>query len=414
MTHNGGQISRRRRDLSEVFESRAFRLFSIGNFSSLTAIWIVRVCAGWLTWEMTGSKTWLGITSFAELGPSIIISLYAGVLADRYDRMRIVRFGQGTQTALALLLFWLIFSRSLTMGWLITVLLGFAVIGGLTLPARMALPPVLLPRSQLATATAVGSMSVNLTRLIGPLIAAPLLAMQLEAVAMLIAALGFAINAVCMTMVRDEDRPANAALSAPAPDGTGFFDAMADMLRDRGLKLVLWLQFALSLLVRPVTEMFPAYADLVFRMGETGYGALNGAVGIGAIVGAVLMVGEAAGRALRYHILLGALIFAAATASFAFTGNFWLALILLFIFGMAMTTMGIAATTFVQVQAPVERLGRVMSVYSLIFRFAPALGALAMGAIADWMGLRTSVLLLSLAGLAVVAACWRPLVKETA
>lgn len=409
-----GQFSRRSRDIREVFQSRAFRLFSIGNFSSLTAIWIVRVCAGWLTWEMTASKTWLGLVSFAELGPSIIISLYAGALADRHDRMKIVRFGQGTQTVLALALVWLIFTKALTVWWLLVVLLGFAVIGGLTLPARMALPPVLLPREHLATATAVGSMSVNLTRLLGPLIAAPLLAIQGEGFALLLAALGFAINAICMSMVRDEDRPQNVAMRAATADSAGFLTVMADMLRDRSLRLVLALQFLLSLLVRPLTEMFPAYADVVFRTGEAGYGALNAAVGIGAIAGAVLLVGEAAGRALRYHILFGAMVFAAAAASFSFMADFRLALGLLFVFGMAMTTMGIAGTTYVQVHTPLERLGRVMSVYSLIFRFAPALGALSMGAMADTWGLRTSVLTLALAALVLIMVCWRPLVKETA
>lgn len=409
-----GQFSRRSRDIREVFQSRAFRLFSIGNFSSLTAIWIVRVCAGWLTWEMTASKTWLGLVSFAELGPSIIISLYAGALADRHDRMKIVRFGQGTQTLLALMLVWLIFAKALTVWWLLVVLLGFAVIGGLTLPARMALPPVLLPREHLATATAVGSMSVNLTRLLGPLLAAPLLAMQAEGIALLLAAIGFAVNAVCMTMVRDEDRPQNVAMRAASGDSAGFLTVMADMLRDRSLRLVLALQFLLSLLVRPLTEMFPAYADVVFGTGEAGYGALNAAVGIGAIVGAVLLVGEAAGRALRYHILMGAVIFAVSSAVFSFMANFWVALTLLFVFGMAMTTMGIAGTTYVQVHTPLDRLGRVMSVYSLIFRFAPALGALSLGAMADIWGLRTSVLTFAVVALVFILACWRPLVKETA
>lgn len=414
MLQKSGQFSRRSRDLREVFQSRAFRLFSIGNFASLTAIWMVRVCAGWLTWEMTASKTWLGLVSFAELGPSIIISLYAGALADKHDRMRIVRFGQSTQTVLALVLVALISMQALTVWWLLVVLLGFAVIGGLTLPARMALPPVLLPREHLATATAVGSMSVNVTRLIGPLIAAPLLAMQWEAAALMLAALGFALNALCMTLVRDEDRPANAATRSAATDSLSFFSVMTEMLRDRSLRLVLWMQFILSLLVRPLTEMFPAYADVVFKTGEAGYGALNGVVGIGAVVGAVMLVGEVAGRALRYHILVGAAIFASAAASFAFMANFWLALAILFIFGMAMTTMGIAGTTYVQVHTPLDRLGRVMSVYSLIFRFAPALGALTLGAMADFMGLRTSVLTLSLAALAFVGLCWRPLLNETA
>ena len=100
MAFGGGQFDRRISDLRSVLALRAFRLFSIGNFCSLSAIWVVRVCIGWLTWELTGSKTWLGIMAFAELGPSVIVSLYAGDLADRIDRVRILRMGQGMQACL--------------------------------------------------------------------------------------------------------------------------------------------------------------------------------------------------------------------------------------------------------------------------------------------------------------------------
>ncbi|MCA0424742.1 MAG: ABC transporter permease subunit [Proteobacteria bacterium] len=89
----GAEFRRRFADLADVFSVRAFRLFSIGNFASLSAIWLVRFCVGWLTWEATHSKTWLGMMAFAELGPSILISLYAGTLADRMDRLRILPAG---------------------------------------------------------------------------------------------------------------------------------------------------------------------------------------------------------------------------------------------------------------------------------------------------------------------------------
>lgn len=93
---------------------------------------------------------------------------------------------------------------------------------------------------------------------------------------------------------------------------TGDFDAMIDLATHRLLRLVLLIQFAMSLLVRPLTDMFPAFSGQVFLRGEAGYAMLTAAVGVGAIVGALFVVGNAAGRAMQLHILAGSALFSLA------------------------------------------------------------------------------------------------------
>lgn len=412
MADSGGQFEKRMRELADVFAVRAFRLFSIGNFASLSAIWLVRFCIGWLTWELTHSKSWLGIMAFAEFGPSIFVSLYAGSLADRMDRLAILRMGQSAQAGLAVALFVLQLTGLLTVWWMLAILVGYSVMGGLNLPARLAAAPSLVGRERLATASAVGSITLNLTRLLGPLIAAPLLVVSMEWLAFLLAAGGFALNAFCLAMIRPEESAAASASAETKEAASSFMTVMTDMLRDAPLRYVLMIQFAVSLLVRPLNEMFPAFADQVFQRGEAGYAMLTVAVGIGAIVGAWFVVGETAGSAMRSHVLVGSAVFALSMMIVAMVGSFYLAALALMLFGAAMTASGIGGTTFVQSRTPIGRLGRVMSVYSVVYRLAPALGALGLGTLADVIGLRPAALLFPATALLAIAVCWRPLMKQ--
>ena len=412
MALNSGHFTRRMKDLGDVLAIRPFRLFSIGNFCSLSAIWIIRVCIGWLTWEMTSSKTWLGALAFAELGPSVIISLYAGALADRLDRVRILRLGQSLQVLLALALVALKLSGALNVWWMLVIMFGFSIIGGINLPARLSVTPALVGREHLATASAVGSITLNLTRLLGPLIAAPLLVLNYEPQAFALAAIGFAVNARCLTLIRPEERAAASVVTTAEVIGVSFADVMRDLWNHKLLRLVLLIQIFTSLLVRPLTDMLPAFSGQVFQRDEAGYALLTSCVGIGAIFGALFVVGQAAGRAMRFHILIGSAIFALSMVAFAAVDHFGLALLLLLSFGAAMTSSGIAGTTFVQVHTPLDRLGRVMSVYSIVYRLAPALGALALGAMADLVSLRAATIVLPCIALAVLAAVWRSFLDE--
>jgi predicted MFS family arabinose efflux permease len=395
-----GELQGRFDAVQAVLRHPAFRLFSIGNFASLLAIWIVRVCIGWLTWELTRSKTWLGLMAFAELGPSILVSIYAGPLADRVNKFAILRMGQWLQVALALVLAGLALSGRNSIGVMLVVMVGFSVIGGLTLPARLSVAPSLVERAHLATASAIGSVTLNLTRLLGPLIAAPMIVASLEGVAFLLAAAGFAANALCLGAIGPVGRSA-AEGHAPAANQGGYAELGRFLRLDDRLWQLLVLQFVLWLSLRPLSDMLPAFADQVFGAGERGYAVLAAAVGIGAISGAVYTMGQSEERGIRALVLGGAVAGAAMMIAFALADALWLGIILLALYGGTITATGIAATTFIQLQTPRDKLGRIMSLYSLIFRFGPAAGAVIMGFAADRIGLAPAII--GMAALALVA-----------
>lgn len=388
-------------DLRSVFAIRAYRLFVIGNAGSLIAIWLVRVCIAWMTWELTHSKSWLGIITFAELAPSVLITLWSGPLADRLDRIRILRWGQGTQTLITLGLLVLTASGALTVWWMLAAMVAYGIIAGVNLPARLSAAPSLVPRNHLATASAVSSLSFNFTRLTVPFVGAALLAANLNVAAFALAAIGFLINNLCLSAIDKESRIQ--ASAPPQEEGGGsnlrsYREAIIGAFADQSIALALTVQFLINIFVRSVMEMFPAFADQVYGHGEHGFAALMAAVGLGAIAGAGLMVGGKADRALLRQVYLGGTVLALAALIFSMVDSFSLALVVLFVFGALLSSVGVSGQAIVQLSTPIDRLGRVMSFYSLISRFAPAVGALVLGFAADAIGVAWAA-----AGFAVLA-----------
>src|SRR5690242_12367601 len=153
---------------ARALSSRNYRLYASGNFVSLIGTWLQRIAVGWLAWQLTHSGTWLGLVAFADLFPTVIVSPFAGAVADRRDRLGVIVATQVASTAQAALLAVLVWS-----GWIeiwslffLTLLLG--VCGAFNQPARLALIPSLVDRSVLASAVAINSISFNLARFIGP------------------------------------------------------------------------------------------------------------------------------------------------------------------------------------------------------------------------------------------------------
>ena len=379
-------------DLRAVFEIRIFRIYQIGNAASTLGFWMQRVAIGWVAWELTGSEAFLGLIAFAELFPAILTGLLGGVLADKWPRVSIMLWGQGAAAGVSAA-FWFAHVMGMLSPWLmvsIVTLLG--ALAGLILPARLAMASALVPKDQLPTALAVNSTAFNLARFVGPALAGLILVWSGAGVIFAIALLCYLTFVSCLLRIPPGDRT-----GGPKPAATG---AVLKGLWAAGLVLaVMAVQFVQGLALRPASELFPAFADEVFGRGAVGLGMLNAALGIGAILGALTLSGRRP-DVLHRQVFGGSLIFAASLLAFAVVGPFWLALGVLVIQGAAMSSSNIAALAYVQRETPQDRLGRVLSVYALVFRVAPALGALALGLGAEAFGLRAATVAAAMIGAA--------------
>src|SRR5439155_21621243 len=139
-------------NVSRAFAHRNYRVYISGNSISLIGWWLQRVAVGWLAWTLTHSGTWLGLVSLADFLPVLVLSPFAGVLADRHDRVSIIRLSQLSGCAQASLLAVLVWTDTITIELLLGLVLLLGVASALAQPARLALIPNLVHRASLPSA----------------------------------------------------------------------------------------------------------------------------------------------------------------------------------------------------------------------------------------------------------------------
>lgn len=150
----------------------SFARYSAANFLSLTGSWGQRVAAAWLVWEWTGSGFWLGVLALADLAPVVLTAPLAGVLADRWSRLKVNRLIQTAIAALVAIIGLLLWFDAIGLGLLIGLILIHGILSGLSQPARLALVQELVTRPDVPTAVAINAIKSNLARLVGPAVAA--------------------------------------------------------------------------------------------------------------------------------------------------------------------------------------------------------------------------------------------------
>ena len=393
-------VRTRVQDFRDVFAIPAFATYQVGNVIMTTGFWMQRIGVGWVTWELTQSEAWLGLVASAELFPSILTAIWGGSLADRHPAPRIMYWGQLASAAISLALAILYFAGGLGPWAMVALMALLGAVSGLLLPARLAMARYLAPAHLLPQALAVNSTGFNLSRFVGPALAAALLVWGSAGLVFTAAALGFLILGFALHSIR-----ATPPQSPPKPAASvGTFRVLRDLLTTPLILGILTLQFVQGILIRPASELFPAYSEVAFGMGEVGLGLLNAALGVGAILGALWFSRSRSTNETLRQILTMSAVFALSLLVFAATGVFWLALVILIVHGASMSAANIAALAYVQTEAPQDRLGRILGLYTIIFRVGPAAGAFVFGVSAEATSLTITGVVFALLGLLATAA----------
>ena len=370
--------------IARAFQHVQYRRYAFGDFVSLVGNWVQRVAVGWLTWELTESGTWLGIIAFAELGPSILFSPIGGAHADRFDRLRIVVVteaflaAQAAALAVLTLLGWIDV-------WLLLILTFMrGALNSWSHPARQALVPSLLPHSEIAAGIGLNSVLFNMARFVGPAVAGIVIAEWGIGHAFVLNAASLVVFFLVLLYLKppypDVIVRKHGALLADMIEGYRY------VLRHPGIGPVMLLLVVTSLCARPVGDLLPGFAGAVFETGAMGLAWMTSSMGLGAMIGGIIVAqrGHVAGLT---RIAMGAtLIMGVALVVFAFSPSFWLALIAVSFAAFGIATAGISSQSLIQHGVDVSLRGRVISVYGMIFRAGPAIGALIMGALSETFG----------------------------
>jgi predicted MFS family arabinose efflux permease len=386
-------------NIGRALSHRNYRVYISGNAIQLIGTWMQRVSVGWLTWTLTHSGTWLGLVSMAEFLPVLFVSPLAGVLADRKDRVGIIRVTQLYGCFTATLLAILVGTGFISSHVLFALVLLLGINQGVAQPARLALIPTLVDRDALPSALAINSIVFNLARFIGPAIAGLLIARVSIAAAFAANAVTYIAFQISLANLRDiPPVPVRAAQNAVRAS----LEAYSYATRHPGIAPMLLLFAVTTIGTRGFIELFPGFADNVFHRGPQGLAMLTSTVGLGAICGGLWMLLRSQISGLTTIVLANTLVMSLAIVAFTATDSFTLALPCVFVAGAAMVITGIGAQTLIQASTDRGMAGRVMALYGMIFRAGPALGAVVMGTASEHFGLRLPLAI----GATVSCLCW--------
>ena len=369
----------------QAFTHRNYRIYAAGNAVSLTGVWMQRVAVGWLAWSLTHSGTWLGIVSMAEFFPVVFLSPLAGALADRRDRVGIIRVTQIAGSIEASLLAVLVYTGAITIELLFGLTLLLGIFNAVAQPSRLALIPTLVDRAALPSALAINAIIFNSARFLGPAVAGVVIAKLSVAAAFTVNAVTYVAFLIAMTNLRG-------IRALPVAATQGVLKASAEAYgyasRHPGIAPMLLLFTITTIGTRGFVELFPGFADSVFGRGPEGLATLTSTVGLGAIFGAGWMLLRPAVSGLTALVLGNTLMISLAILGFTLTDRFTIALPCVFLAGTAMTITGVGAQTLIQAAVDIRMRGRIMALYGMIFRAGPALGAVLMGLLSERFGLR--------------------------
>lgn len=366
-----------------------FRRFFVGALVSNSGTWLQNLAIPFVLFELTGRSFWVGLAGFAQFFPAFLLGPLGGMLADQYDRRKVLLFSQASLAVVAGLLWgsWTLGFRSPSLVLSFVVLTG--VFSGLMIPAWQAFVAGLVPKDDLPSAITLNSTQFNASRAIGPALAGVLLATVGAGAAFGLNALSFLAVIVMIWRIR----PAPTERSGQAPTGIveGFRSSLAYIRRRQGIMIGILTAILVAFFGNPIVQFTVVFAEEVYEAGPRVFGLLAAAVGLGAVLIAPLL-STWDGRFNRSTMVRWGLPgYALAVIAFGAAPVWPLGLAALLALGAGFLVVVATTNTAVQVIVADEMRGRVMSTRIMGFTLAFPLGSLIQGALADIIGPQTTV-----------------------
>jgi MFS family permease len=363
---------------------RNFRLFFGGQSISLIGTWMQRIALGWLVYRLTSSAFLLGLVGFAGQIPTFIFASFAGVLADRRNRHRILMLTQILAMVQAFVLSFLVLFHLIRIWHIIVLAVFLGIINAFDMPTRQSfLVEMVEDKKDLGNAIALNSSMVNLARLLGPSAAGMLIAAFGEGICFLINAISYMaviVSLILMKIERKNVQPRRSKVWQELKDGFRYAAGFAPI---RDILLI----FALVNLVgMPYMVLMPVFAKDVLHGGPSALGFLMGCTGLGALGGAVFLASRKSVLGLGKMIPIAATIFGSALIVFSFSRLLFFSLGLMLLTGIGQMILMATSNTLLQTVVDDDKRGRVMSFYTMAFMGATPVGSLIAGFLASKIG----------------------------
>jgi MFS family permease len=397
--------------LIELFGEPSYRRLWASGLCVNVARWMDLLTLGWLALQLTGSPFLVGLAAFARAAPLMVVGPFSGIVADRMARGRILLAAQGTGAVTALVLAGVFAAGAGGYGVLVALEVVFGLVWALDFPARRTALYTLLGASRVAQAVSLETVSMQLAKMVGPLVAGLCLARLGPTACFALMALAYAGGLAAATGLRR--RLGGAAVVASSSVAASMGVGLRAAWNTPTVRTVLLVTIAMNTLFFPYQHMLPVFAHDVLALGPAGLGALVAADGLGALVGALAL---AARRDARGHgALFGAAVLVAPVLLVALSGarGLPLCVLLLVVMGAAESSFAAMQSTLVLLSAPERVRGAAMGILSACIGTQP-LGTLAIGLLAAGIGAPGAFAVNALAALLVIVPVALPLVRRRA
>ncbi|MGJ8592938.1 MAG: MFS transporter [Aquaticitalea sp.] len=373
-------------------KNRNFRLFFMGQSVSLIGTWMQKTAVSWVVYSLTQSKFMLGLSVFATLFPTAVVSLYGGIVADRYNRYKILVLTQVLSFLQAILLTLAIVFYEEKVVWILIGLSAvLGVINGFDMPARQSLIRELITdKSNLPNALALNSSMVNLSKLIGPAIAGFVLEVYGTVICFGLNAISFVPVILSLLMIRLPQREKRVLIEKNLK--REFTEAFEYIKSTPTVRSVITFTGLMSLLVLPFTTLTPVFAKDIFHGSASTLGMIDGVIGFGAFLSALFLASLKSGTDLNRILAINTVIFAFGLILFSHTTLFPLALLFVAIGAFGMMPIRTISNTIIQINVPDHFHGRVISIYLMVLTATLPIGSLLVSIISQYIGVEYTVL----------------------
>lgn len=365
-----------------ALQNSNYRLYFYGQFVSLIGTWLQIVAQGWLVLQLTNSALWLGVIAALATVPSLFLSLFGGVIVDRYPKKNILIFSQGCAMVLALILGILTITELITVQLIGLIAFSLGVITAVDSPARQAYVPEIVTKEQLPSAIALNSGTFNAARVIGPSIAGILIAYIGTGGAFILNGLSYAAVITALVVMQVETRVTGIKIKPFKAIKEGISYSFNHPI----IRILIIITGVLSIFGWSYTTILPFIAQNDFQLDAKGLGYMYAASGLGSLL-ATFMVGAYANKISPVLFIFGGnSLFAISLILFSYVNVLHIALPLLFLIGFGLLCQSAMMNTIIQSLVKSELRGRVMSIYILMFIGLSPLGNFQVGWLAEHLG----------------------------
>lgn len=387
---DGQSPGRRTRSVLRALRHPNYRLYFTGQSISLIGNWMTRLTTSWLVWRLTHSPEMLGLVGFAGQVPTFLLASFAGVWVDRLDRRRLLLMTQVLAMIQSLTLAVLTLSGAIQVWQILALQLLQGVINAFDMPGRQSfLVQLVEDREDLPNAIALNSSMVNGARLVGPSIAGLLIAWVGEGWCFLadgVSYLAVIASLLAMRVITETRVVTRRRVLYDLRDG------LAYVKRFVPIRSILLLLALLGLFGMPYSVLLPIIASKTLHGGPHTLGFLMGAMGVGALAGALYLASRKSVVGLGRFIPIASGTFGVSLVALGLSRSVLLSLALMVATGVGFMVHMASSNTLIQTLVREDMRGRVMALYTIAVMGMAPFGSLIAGSVAARIGAPQTIL----------------------